>query len=36
VVGHDGAEPRVEGLGSAYRVTRGDDGGLAVAVRRAT
>jgi cyanophycinase len=35
VVEHDGAAPRVEGLGSAYRVTRGDDGGLAVAVRRA-
>jgi cyanophycinase len=35
VVGNDGADPRVEGLGSAYRVTRGSDGGLAVAVRRA-
>jgi cyanophycinase len=34
VVEHDGAEPRVEGLGSAYRVTRGGDGALAVAVRR--
>jgi cyanophycinase len=37
VVERDGAEPRVEGLGSAYRVTRGDggDGRLAVAVRKA-
>jgi cyanophycinase len=31
----DHGEPRVEGLGSAYRVTRNGDGALAVVVRRA-
>jgi len=35
VVERDGAQPHVEGLGSAYRVTRGDDGALTVTVRRA-
>ena len=35
VVERAGAEPRVEGLGSAYRITRVRDGALAVAVRRA-
>jgi cyanophycinase len=35
VVEHDGAEPRVEGVGSAYRVARAGAGTLAITVVRA-
>jgi len=33
--GDDGAEPRVEGVGSAYRVARAGAGTLAITVVRA-